>query len=224
MVDVGKITVLIVEDHQLLRSGLRKALEQNERFLVIGEAGDGARAVIMAKELTPSIILMDIGLPVIDGIEAARQIRAAVPSSRLIMLTSCSTDDDVFSALGAGADGYCLKSISEADLFLAIASVHSGAVWLDPQVAARVLKASTIGSTKPASTKDPSKNIQFPLTEREFEVLRLIVDGLSNIEIGARLFISPDTVKTHIRHVLEKLMVSDRTQAAVKALRQGLME
>jgi DNA-binding NarL/FixJ family response regulator len=161
---------------------------------------------------------MDIGLPNISGIDAAREIKTKLPETRVIMLTSHERDEDVLAALAAGADGYCLKTIEMEQLATAINSVQSGAVWLDPAVARFVIQ-NCLGSAPAKSAKQTT----FPLSDRELEVLALVVDGLSNQEIAKRLIVSETTVKTHMRHIMEKLAVTDRTQAAVKALRQGLV-
>lgn len=219
-----QIRVIIAEDQQILRSGLKLCLGQKSGFEIVGEAVDGSIAVKMSEELHPDLVLLDIGMPVMDGIEAAGKIKSILPHVRIIMLTSRNSDNDVLASLAAGADGYCLKDISEDSLFLAIASVMSGAAWLDPAIAACVLKAIA-GKSPPASgDKTKGQEIKFPLSDRELEVLTLVVEGLTNIEIAERLFLSPDTVKTHLKHIMEKLMVSDRTQAAVKAMRQGLVD
>lgn len=215
----GKITILIVEDHRVVRSALRLSLEQYESFCVLGEAGDGESAVRQALELKPDIVLMDIGLPVMDGIQAAREIKEALPDTGLVMLTSHDSENEIFSALAAGADGYCLKTSSENQLQLAITSVANQAVWLDPAIAKRILKVST---SRPAAEIQAKEEDKFPLSDRELEVLGHVVDGLSNQQIATRLFLSPDTIKTHMKHIMGKLMVSDRTQAAVVAMRKGL--
>ena len=210
------IRILVVEDHHITRAGLILVLKQCEDFEVIGEAADGLSAIEKALELKPAIVLTDIGLPTMSGIEVATELKSKLPETRVIALTSHDDDQTVFAALGAGADGYCLKDIAQDQLYLAIKSVHAGACWLDPAIAKRVLNASVKSPKKTEST-------DFGLSARELEVLGLIVDGLSNHQIANQLVISHDTVKTHMRHILEKLVVADRTQAAVKALRQGLI-
>jgi two-component system, NarL family, response regulator LiaR len=216
---MSPITILIVEDQLIARLGLRLILEQVGDFKIVGEAEDGHTAVTSALELAPSVVLMDIVLPGIDGIEATKQIKAGAPGVRVLMLTSHERDDDVFAALGAGADGYCLKTVSAEQLVLAIRAVADGVAWLDAGIARRVLQ----GSLKSTSAPSPAQKSKFALSQRELEVLQLIVDGMSNQEIADRLVLSSETIKTHIRHIMEKLTVSDRTQAAVKALREGLI-
>ena len=219
------INVLIVEDHEITRVGLKLTLGQIQGISVIGEAEDGRSAVQQVVELQPQVVLMDIGLPMIDGIEATSQIKAQAPSTRIIMLTSHDNDRDIFAALGAGADGYCLKEVSSNQLALAIKTVADGAAWLDPGIASRVLRASAMSA--PAQTPEQLASKQQAgnarLSQREIEVLNLVVEGLSNQEIAEKLFLSVETIKTHMRHIMEKLAVSDRTQAAVKAMRQGLV-
>lgn len=211
------ITIMVVEDHQITRTGLKLTLQQYEGFQVVADVAEGKTAVSKALELHPDIVLMDIGLPELNGIDAAREIKSKLPEIRVIMLTSHDEDEDVFSALAAGADGYCLKDIAAENLAIAVQSVHSGAVWLDPSIARRVIQASL------ESQSPRNRDVTIPLSERELEVLALVVEGLTNQEIAGRLIVSADTVKSHMRHIMEKLAVSDRTQAAVKALRQGLI-
>jgi two-component system, NarL family, response regulator LiaR len=218
MSETQPITLFIVEDQVIARLGLRLILERIPEFAVVGEAEDGLAAVAGTLELKPAVVLMDIMLPGIDGIEATKQIKAALPGCRVLMLTSYERDDDVFAALSAGADGYCLKTISAEQLALAIRAVADGVAWLDPGIARRVLQ----GSSRSQAAASPQKP-RFALSQREHEVLQLIVDGLSNQEIADRLILSAETIKTHIRHIMEKLAVSDRTQAAVKALRERLL-
>lgn len=213
----GKHTVLIVEDHQITRTGLRLTIEQDSRFEVVGEAASGKTALAQAKELKPELVLMDIGLPEMNGIEAAKLIKSALPATRVVMLTSHDSDEDIFAALAAGADAYCLKDIAREQLMNALKTVADGGGWLDPAIAGRVLRSSA------SRVLPPANESKFMLSEREFEVLRLLVEGLSNLQMAERLNVSPETIKTHMRHIMEKLAVSDRTQAAVKALREGLV-
>lgn len=206
------IKILIVEDHEITRLGVKAALERIGGFIVIAEAEDGNSAVAKALAEKPDVVLMDIGLPALNGIDATRQIKESVPDVGVIVLTSHEGDQDIFAAFGAGADGYCVKDLPSDQLVMAIRSVHAGAGWIDPRIATRVLRAQA--SQQPA---DP------PLSQRELEVLRLLVDGLSNQQMADRLCLSIETVRTHVRHITEKMAVSDRTQAAVKALRKGLV-
>jgi DNA-binding NarL/FixJ family response regulator len=197
-----------------------------ENVCVIGEATNGQEAVAMAKELRPALILMDIGMPIMDGIKATELIKESC-KSKIVLVTSHDNEDDVMAGLSAGADAYCLKDISAFRLGNAINAVLEGAVWLDPDIAKTLMQAISFSpqiakSTETSRPSDPQPGFQ--LSERETSVLRLLVDGLSNQQIGERLGISSETVKTHMRHLMDKLKVSDRTQAAVKAVREGLIQ
>ena len=214
------IRTLLVEDHEITRLGLRKALESIARVTVVAEAADGNTAVSVAIELQPDLVLMDIGLPGKDGIQATKAIKDAL-SAKVIMITSHDNEEDIFAALSAGAEAYCLKDISTAQLANAIYSVIDGALWLDPGIAKTVLKQIELGRTRALSASAP-RGDTFGLSERENQVLNLLVEGLSNQQIGERLFLSPDTIKTHLCHIFDKLRVSGRTQAAIKAVRSGL--
>lgn len=212
MPESDKITVLIVEDHEITRLGLKAALERVQDLLIIGQEEEGQSAVSTTLKMKPHIVLMDIGLPILNGIDATRQIKEQSPDTRVIMLTSHDSENDIFAAFSAGADGYCVKDIASDQLVMAIRTVFDGAGWIDPRIANRVLRMQT---SQPAS--------ETPLSQRELEVLKLLVDGLSNQKIAEKLCLSVETVRTHVRHITEKLAVSDRTQAAVKALRRGLV-
>jgi len=212
---VEPITVLIVDDHSVVRQGLRTFLGSETGIEVVGEAADGAEAVEKARELVPDVVLMDIVMPGLNGIAATRQIAEISPTTRVLILTSFGEDDKVFPALKAGATGYLLKDATPEQLARAIRSVASGVVSLDPDVASRVLdEFSTLDRDVPRAAT---------LTTREEEVLGLIGRGLSNQEIAFQLSISVKTVKTHVSNVLSKLHLMDRTQAAIYAVRQGLL-
>lgn len=223
MPETKTISIVIAEDHEITRVGLKLTLDQVAGLEVVGEAEDGLGAVAAVQRLNPQVVLMDIGLPLMDGIEATQKIKAEMPGVRVIMLTSHDSDQDVFAALAAGADGYCLKEISSSQLAMAIRTVADGAAWLDPGVASRVLRACSSAGIQSAAPGPEGAAPASPLSQREIEVLRLVVEGLSNQQIADRLTLSVETVKTHMRHIMEKLAVSDRTQAAVKAMRQGLV-
>jgi DNA-binding NarL/FixJ family response regulator len=211
-----KIRILLAEDHTVTRLGLRFILESKEALELVGEAVNGADAVNKVRQLNPDVVIMDVEMPVMDGIAAAAAIRAEHPGMKIVMLTAHKDDQDIFGALAAGANGYCVKDITDERLLHAIESVYAGDLWLDSTIAAKVVRA--LPDLKQASAATPEQ-----LSERELQVLQLIVDGLSNQQIAQKLYISNDTVKTHIKRILEKLSASDRTQAAVKALRQGLV-
>ncbi len=215
--DVTDITtILLAEDHEVTRLGLRMFLEGAEKIKVIGEAADGRETIRLVDELKPDLVLLDVKMPEMDGIEAARVLRQKYPDLKIVMMTSSKDENDIFAALAAGANGYCTKEVSDDRLLMAIASVMGGDLWLDASVASKVLQVL------PQPGKSEDGNHQ-DLSERELEVLKLIVEGVGNAEIAKRLFISQNTVKSHIKHLLEKLSVSDRTQAAVKAIREGLV-
>jgi two-component system, NarL family, response regulator LiaR len=212
------IRVLIVEDHEILRTGLNLILGRAEGMEVIGSCGDGLSAVDQAMSLKPDVILMDIGLPVLDGIEATRLIKTNLPDTRILIFTAYENDEFLFAAFAAGADGYCTKMGDMNCVENAIRTVATGAAWLDVRVASRVLTSVKQTAQKPQTSNYSS----FGLTEREYQVLELIVEGLSNKEIADRLVITLDTVKSHVRSIMNKLSVHDRTQAAVKAIRSGI--
>ena len=222
----NSIKVLLVEDHMMIRMGTSLVIEKTDGITLIGEAEDGLQGVEKANELLPDIILMDIGLPVIDGIEATKRIREAGLDSKVLIFTSRDNDDDVFAALAAGADGYVMKGATAQQLTAAITAVNEGTAWLDPAIARLVLSNVQRRNKEEQTSSDinyqAGKN-SFGLTEREMEVLALIVDGLSNPEIAEKLFITRATAKAHVHSILQKLYVDDRTQAAVTAMREGLV-
>ena len=221
-----EIRVLLVEDHMMIRMGTALVIEKTEGISLVGEAEDGLQGVEKAKELLPDVILMDIGLPVIDGIEATKRIRETGINAKVLIFTSRDSDDDVFVALAAGADGYVMKGATAQQLTSAIIAVNEGTAWLDPAIARLVLSNVQRQKTESNATNEinykAGKNT-FGLTEREMEVLALIVDGLSNPEIAEKLFITRATAKAHVHSILQKLYVDDRTQAAVTAMREGLV-
>ncbi len=220
------IKVLLVEDHTMIRMGTALVIENTEGITLVAQAEDGHQGVEMAKEFLPDVILMDIGLPIIDGIEATRQIKDAKIDSKILIFTSRDNDDDVFAALAAGADGYIMKGATPAQLTAAITAVNEGTAWLDPAIARLVLSSVQQQKSEEKTQTDinykAAKNT-FGLTDREMEVLALIVDGLSNPEIAEKLFITRATAKAHVHSILQKLYVDDRTQAAVTAMREGLV-
>lgn len=206
-----------------MRVGLELTLKQVPGLQIVGVVSDGQAACEQAAALKPDIVIMDVGLPLVDGVEATRRIKADVPDARVIILSSHDADEVLFAALSAGADGYCLKEITMAQLEMAIKSVADGAAWLDPGVASRVLHA--FSSVAQPAFPDLSRSVRTdsPLSLREIDVLRLVIEGSSNQEIADKLGLSVETIKTHMRHIMEKLAVTDRTQAAVKAMREGLI-
>lgn len=214
--DSVPIRVLIVEDDPMMQLGLEQSLTSAPGITVVGQAEDGYTAVEQALSLKPDVIVMDIGLPRQDGIAATQQIKEAMPGVHVVMLTSHTTENEVIGALSSGADAYCVKGTSVDRLLTAIQAAQEGASYLDPQVARQVME-----HLKPAAAAEPS--IVGQLSQRELEVLKLMVEGRSNPEIAAVLYLSPNTVKTHVRGIMNKLAVDDRVQAAVVALRAGLV-
>jgi two-component system, NarL family, response regulator LiaR len=204
--------VFLVEDHAFTRDGLRVAIEREPGLHVIGEARSGEEALEALLEVVAEVVVLDIGLPGIDGIEACRRLKQQQPKLRVVMLTAHQLETQVLAALASGADAYCLKSTDPAGLIVAINAAVLGSAYLDPQIAHVVLDRINLPSTEGSV-----------LSPRELDVLRLIAEGLSNKEIADKLEISLSTVKTHIEDILQRLKVSDRTQAAVKAVRQGLL-
>lgn len=209
--------ILIVEDDPLMQLGLEQALGNREPIEIIGQADDGYRAVLEAECLNPDLIIMDIGLPGIDGIEATKQIKAKQPHIHIVVLTSHTLPNEIIAALASGADAYCVKGASLERLMTAIEAAQEGATYLDPQIAQVV-----VDNLKPPSNHMMQDQIA-SLSERETEVLKLIVEGKSNQEIAAALFLSTNTIKTHVRGIMNKLSVDDRVKAAVIALRSGLV-
>ncbi|MFI9582888.1 response regulator [Streptomyces sp. NPDC052236] len=207
------IKVLLVDDHQVVRRGLRTFLEIQGDIEVVGEAADGAEGVARAEELKPDVVLMDIKMPGMDGIEALRKLRELANPAKVLIVTSFTEQRTVVPALRAGASGYVYKDVDPEALAGAIRSVHAGHVLLQPEVAGALL-----AQDDPSSGTGRGSN----LTEREREVLALIADGRSNREIARALVLSEKTVKTHVSNILMKLDLSDRTQAALWAVRHGL--
>lgn len=207
------ITILIVDDHAVVRQGLRTFLELQSDMTVVGEADNGRSAVELVQSLLPDLVLMDLVMPQMDGIEATRQIRAAAPQTRVLVLTSFTEDEKVFPAIKAGALGYLLKDVAPGELIKAIQAAYQGEAQLHPEIAKKLM-----GELAGKSSAVPLAD----LTERESEVLRLIARGLNNQEIATSLTISHKTVKTHVSNILSKLHLADRTQAAIYALQQGI--
>ncbi|MGD9375426.1 MAG: response regulator transcription factor [Anaerolineae bacterium] len=213
--DQPKIRVLVVDDQVIVREGISLLLSQVEGIEVVGEAGDGQQAIAQAEALNPDVILMDLVMPGMDGIEATRQITAACKDARVLVLTSYAGDDKVIPAIEAGAQGFLLKDSSPADLLRAIRHIHEGRSSLDPAIASQVL----LEIKQPAQPPPPPD----PLTERELEVLRLVATGLSNTEIAGQLVITEATVRSHVSNILGKLHLSNRVQATLYALQEGII-
>ena len=217
------IKTLLVEDHELERLGLAIMLEQAGNIELVGQAEDGIKAVTLAEQLLPDVIVMDIGLPVIDGIEATKRIKSFNPDVKVLIFTSRDNSDDVFEAFQSGADGYVMKDASKDQIYTAIKTVYEGAAWLDPAIAKLVLKS--IKSPKDYSEEEENQknNKQYGLTERELDVLALIVNGYTNIQIAEELTIAPSTAKAHVHSVLQKLSAATRAKATQIALTEGLV-
>ena len=209
------IKVLVVDDHSIVRYGIRCLLEEQNDFTVLGEAGNGLEAVESARELEPDIILMDLRMPQLDGLEAMRRIRDQNSDHKIIVLTTYESDDYIFEAIEAGAKGYILKDAPREELFRALRAVHRGECHIDPNVTTRVLNRLVKLSHQAAGNDVPS--------EREREVLRLMATGATNKEIAAALLISSGTARTHVANILKKLDSKDRTEAVTKAMQRGII-
>ena len=214
------IRILLVDDQPLFREGLRTLLSVHSDFEVVGEAGNGEEALKLARSLLPSVVLMDLQMPVLDGVAATRRLKAEQPQCRVIVLTTFDDDEMVFDGLRAGALGYLLKDVPSEKLGEAIRAAARGESFLQPSVAAKVVAEFARLTSKPTMN---AKTLAEPLSDREFEILRLIADGARNQEIAGTLFLAEGTVKNHITNILGKLGVRDRTQAALKARRIGLI-
>jgi DNA-binding NarL/FixJ family response regulator len=219
----GPIRVLLVDDHHLVIEGLRAVLSTDSSIEVVGEARTGREAIGAVELLRPDIVLMDIRMPDMDGINATRHVKQVMPLTSVIMLTMYENPDYLFEAVKAGASGYVLKDVAGPALLDAIHTVVEGGSLLNQEVVGKFLRGLAADAQHAISTSGPKGVGPERLTPRELEVLQLIAAGLSNKEIGARLSVSVATVKTHLEHILQKLQVSDRTQAAVQAVTRGLL-
>ncbi len=211
---MDRIRVLIVDDHELFRRGVASLLTEREDMEVVGEASNGVEAVERARELMPDVVLMDIKMPEMDGLAATKQLKTEMPYVRIMMLTVSETDEDLFEAIKAGASGYLLKNVDPDALVASVAQVQRGEVPIAPTMAAKILRELTT----------PSETSLHALTARERQVLELLASGMANKEIAYRLEISENTVKNHLRNILEKLHLQNRVQAALYAVRMGLTE
>jgi DNA-binding NarL/FixJ family response regulator len=213
------IRVLLVDDQALVRSGFRLILETREDLEVVGEAQDGLEAVALGRSLRPDVILMDVRMPNLDGVEATRRLTALGSPARVLILTTFDLDEYVYEAIRAGASGFLLKDVQPAQLVEAVRVVAAGEALLAPTVTRRLL--DHFAGQLPGNSKPPPELAR--LTERELEVLKLMAEGLSNAELADQLFLSETTVKTHVSSVLRKLELRDRVQAVVLAYRAGLV-
>jgi DNA-binding NarL/FixJ family response regulator len=216
--DVTNVRVLLVDDHDLFRTGLRNLLEERG-VQIAGEAGQGADAVRLVRELAPDVVVMDLHMPGMSGIEAIRQIHGFAPLTRVLVLTISDQDDDVLDAILAGACGYLLKDASVDELIRGILAAAVGESLISPSIAAKVLQRTRASTTSPQA----AETIKSELSDRELEVLKLIANGHDNAQIAAQLVISPKTVKNHISNILMKLQIENRIQAAVYAVRSGIV-
>jgi DNA-binding NarL/FixJ family response regulator len=207
------IRLVVVDDHALFRAGLISLLSEMDDFQVLGEANDGESALALVRAKKPDLVLMDVNMPGMDGVEAVRQLRKS-ETCRILMLTISKNDEDLFGAIAAGADGYILKNAEPEELRQTIKLVAQGMFVLSPQVTRQVVRA--IGN-------DPNRAAESGLSSREMEVLECLAQGKTTIQIAGKLFISENTVKTHVRHILEKLEASNRAEAVSKALQMGLI-
>jgi NarL family two-component system response regulator LiaR len=211
-----KITVLLVDDHAMVRQGVRTFLETQADLSVVGEAGSGEEAVRLAAQHVPDVVLMDLIMPDMDGVEATRKVKQVSPRSQVVVLTSYHEDEHIFPALKAGALSYILKDLSAEELAVAVRKAAVGEAVLHPRVASRVIRELQ-------GLRSEKVNPFTELSERELEVLKLIADGMSNAEMAAKLVLSEKTVKGHVSNILSKLHLADRTQAAVYAWREGVV-
>lgn len=208
--DANPIRLLIVDDHPVVRTGLRGMLAEQPDFLVAGEAGNGREAIAQAKSLQPDVILMDLRMPEVGGVEAITRIREQVPDARILILTTYDSDEDILGAIEAGATGYLLKDTPRQELYRAIRAAAAGEPPFAPSVAARLLER----------VRRPREET---LTSRELEVLTLVAQGSSNREIASRIYVSEATVKSHLLHIFGKLGVTDRTAAVTSAIERGIL-
>ncbi|MBG1269407.1 response regulator transcription factor [Nostoc sp. WHI] len=238
---MSKIRIALIEDHDLTRVGIRTALLQKDEIEIVGEAGNATEGLKMLKMVQPDIAIVDIGLPDKDGIELTREVKSTTKgqelATKVLILTLRDNKEAVLAAFAAGADSYCMKDIKFDNLLEAVRVTYNGNAWIDPAIARIVLQQAQQNPQKSesafvniktvGSNHDSLGNLEgiqpYTLTERELEVLQLIVEGCSNAVIAEKLYITVGTVKTHVRNILNKLCADDRTQAAVRALRSGLV-
>ena len=218
------INVLLVEDHELYRMGLSMLLSKADDINLLSEAGDGIEGIKKARELSPDVILMDIGLPNIDGIEATQRIKDFAPNIKILIFTSRDSANDVFESFKAGADGYIMKGATPEQTISAIKAVYNGEGWIDSAIAKMVISNMQKPSESINKQTDSVKNSNdYGLTERELDVLELMVEGLTNPQIADKLVITKATAKAHVHSILQKLCASSRTQATVLAMKEGLV-
>lgn len=217
------VNVIIVEDYKLTRVGLRSTINEFENIKVIGEAEDAIKGLELIEKEHPHVVLMDLGLPEMNGIEATQKVKEIAPDTKVIILTSHDREEEVLAALGSGASAYCLKDIDPSTLSGVIRDVAKGACWLDPAIARVALNLFPKPENTNLNNTAEISDARAQLTEREFEVLRLLVKGKSNTEIAKELIVSVHTAKAHVCSILQKLCVDDRVQAAVKAIKENII-
>ena len=223
---MGIIKVLLIEDHEMTRLGISLVCENTQGIELVGQADNGKSGIELALKLHPDVVLMDIGLPQIDGIEATGIIKAQAPDIKVLMFTSREDENDVFDSLSAGADGYIMKGSEKNQMIAAIKATAQGAAWLDPAIARLVLaavKKQTPQKNLENQVQSKNQKNKYGLTERELEVLALIVEGLNNEQISQRLVVTLATTKAHVHSILQKLYVKNRTQASRQAQKEGLV-
>lgn len=219
----GPVKILIVEDHKLMRVGLKSLFEEFPEITIMGEAQSGKDALEMIRTSKPDVVLMDIGLPDMSGIEATKKILSQFEDVKIIMLTSHISEQEILDSLAAGANAYVMKDTNTEVLVMVIKTVKEGAMWLDPKVVPIIREKNSGIIPQKQLSRASFKAQHSNLTEREYEVLKLVVDGKSNSEIAKELTISEHTAKAHVCNIIQKMVVDDRTQAAVKALKEGLV-
>ncbi|WP_188624308.1 response regulator [Caldalkalibacillus thermarum] len=239
MTSENKINILIIDDHTMFREGVKRVIEMNPDFEVVGQAGDGEEAMRLVEELKPDVILMDINMPKMNGVEATEEILRHSPDSKIIILSIHEDESYVFRTLQAGAKGYLLKEMDIDALSEAIRIVHEGGAYIHPRVTGKLVEEfrrlkkqdgqetakeePLIRVTDPSELRDEYEILQL-LTKREYEVLQLLAQGKNNKAIGEELFISEKTVKNHVSSILQKLKVQDRTQAVIEAIKNGWVD
>ncbi len=213
---MSRLRLVVVDDHSLFRAGLINLLEEMQDFVVVGEAGEGAEALEIILEKQPDVVLLDVNMPGVGGVETVTALRKnpATRSIHILMLTISKSEQDLFGAIDAGADGYLLKNAEPTELRKAIHQVHQGNAVLAPQVTRQVLQAVNTG---------PDRRLDYGLSDREMDVLETLAHGMTTTQIADELVISENTVKTHVRHILEKLQASNRAEAVSKAIQMGLI-
>lgn len=217
------IKVMLVEDHKLIRVGIKTIFDDADGYIVVAEAQNGKEAIEYAQTYSPDVILLDLGLPDISGINVIKRLQELDNKAKIIVLSSHDNDDEVEKSLSLGAFAYVIKDISTEILLYIVKSVNSGAMWLDPKIVPSLREKSENIIPRKQTSRAMFRNTHSNLTQREYEVLKLVVDGKSNNEIAQELCISEHTAKAHVCNIIQKFVVDDRTQVAVKALKEGLI-